>query len=410
MVSRTHGIVLLAVVLAIVQSAVAQWQPHVVRQINMTAGGITELPAQYQVVTESWNDIVRHPTIVYMPDKERLLLLASRGTRPLYSVFVSSDDGGNTWTEPRWAHTDRDGHPDIKLGLTLNYLGSGKCILGDAKRRWFSTDHGVTWGNPVVSPPVPSGDPFGQWHSDLIDRDPQTGQVIRMVATGNSHEGEKWPKGTTVAFIRFSKDEGQTWSECIRVPQWHGFSEISLVRAQNGDLVASCRRFPPAWYGGDFDNFAGMGVCISKDNGLTWSDMKMVYTFGRHHASMVLMPNGDIVMVYVVRLGYPADEDGFPQFGIEAILSYDNGQTWDMNRRIILAKWSSPVKGHEWQEGVFNGLGSFRAAPQTTSTILMPDGWLLTTFGFGERASEPFPNKVWGPYDIGLVRWRPPSR
>jgi len=79
----TIGIVLLAVVLAIVQSAVAQWQPHVVRQINMTAGGITELPAQYQVVTESWNDIVRHPTIVYMPDKKRLLLLANRGTRPL---------------------------------------------------------------------------------------------------------------------------------------------------------------------------------------------------------------------------------------------------------------------------------------------------------------------------------------
>ncbi len=45
------------------------------------------------------------------------------------------------------------------------------------------------------------------------------------------------------------------------------------------------------------------------------------------------MPNGDMVMTYVVRKGYIDASDGYPQFGIEAVVSRDNGRTWDMDHR-----------------------------------------------------------------------------
>ena len=77
---------------------------------------------------------------------------------------------------------------------------------------------------------------------------------------------------------------------------------------------------------------------------------------------MVLMPNDDIVMTYVVRLGYLPDAAGFPQFGIEAFVSHDNGATWNKGRRIILAQWSGNRKSeNRWW-----------ASSQATSTVLLP--------------------------------------
>jgi hypothetical protein len=78
-------------------------------------------------------------------------------------------------------------------------------------------------------------------------------------------------------------------------------------------------------------------------------------------------------MTYVVRLGYPNTADGFPQFGVEAVVSSDNGQTWDLEHRYILAEWAGNLKGDDfWHGGV-----------QSSSTLLLPDETLLTAFGTG---------------------------
>jgi len=377
-----------------------KWQPHIVRQIKVE-GGIAELPAQRQIVTESWNRVVRHPTLCYMEDRDRLLMVVNRDY-PEEATLIFSDDHGANWTEPRWVRADDEGQPDTGLGLTANYLGHGKCILGagpteDETVRWFSSDYGQTWGNPIPIPPASNDNPWYQWHPYLVDRDPETGEVIRLAETGANHEGEGWPEGTSVAFIRFSYDEGNTWTEDIRPPQWEGFNEVALCRAANGDMVAALRTHLPPWYGGNLDWFCGLGVSISQDDGQTWSEVAMLYTWGRHHASMVTMPNGEIVMTYIVRLSYPPDERGFPQFGIEAIVSRDNGRTWDIGHRFILDKWSGSLKGTK---------DFFWCGPQTTSTILLPDGCLLTAYGTGYRCSQPFPAGILGPHDIGLVKWR----
>lgn len=52
------------------------WKAHEVRQLDEQAGGV-RMPAKLQIVTENWNRVVAVPYIVYMPEKDRLLMLVS---------------------------------------------------------------------------------------------------------------------------------------------------------------------------------------------------------------------------------------------------------------------------------------------------------------------------------------------
>ena len=80
----------------------------------------------------------------------------------------------------------------------------------------------------------------------------------------------------------------------------------------------------------------------------------------------------------------------------EAVLSRDHGASWDLPHRFILAKWSGNCTGaNEWWP-----------SSQATSTLLLPDGYLLTAFGTGYR-SQPNAHGQSVPRDAGLVHWRP---
>jgi hypothetical protein len=184
----------------------------------------------------------------------------------------------------------------------------------------------------------------------------------------------------------------------------YGVNETALIRAKNGNIVAACRTDNPERFRTEIDHYGGLGVSISKDNGRTWSKLNMLYQWGRHHASMVLLPGGDIVMTYVVRKGYVDAPDGFPQFGIEAAVSRDHGQTWDLDHRIILHTWAGNRKRTGGKE---DGPGpqAWWASSQATSSVLLPDGSILTAFGTGYR-SQPGPGNLPIPRDVGLVPWR----
>jgi len=93
-----------------------------------------------------------------------------------------------------------------------------------------------------------------------------------------------------------------------------------LFRAGNGDLLASCRTdVPRRLKGKTLDHYEGLEISISWDDSLTWSAVKKLYDYGRHHSSLVLMSNQKIVMICIVRLGYADDPNSFPQSGIKAV-------------------------------------------------------------------------------------------
>jgi hypothetical protein len=385
---------IVALATSIAPAASAQWQTHEVRQVNGRAAAF-RLPAKLSIVTEKWNRVVAVPYIVYMPEKDRLLMLVACDY-PHCAFVLTSDDRGATWTEPRPVGVDAQGKPSVSMGTSLAYLGGGRAMLYSGSR-WFTEDFGQTWGNPVAIAPTPEGKPWYTWDPPLVERDATTGKVTRLVETGYT-----WWKPPEVqvahqqGYIRSSTDEGKTWSEAVKVPEWQAISEVALLRAANGDLVAACRTDMPRRMEGDIDHAEGLGVSISKDNGRTWSAVEWLYEWGRHHPAMILMPNGDIVMTYVVRRGYTADKDGFPRFGIEAITSRDHGRTWDLDHRYILHSWTGKRKGddtHWWPSS------------QATSSVPLADGSILTAFGTGYRVDTQatYPPS---PRDVGLIQWR----
>jgi hypothetical protein len=336
------------------------------------------------------------PYIVYMPEKDRVLMLVSCDY-PHRAMVLWSDDRGASWSAPKYVHTDSEGKPDTGMGVSLTYLGKGRaCLVADGL--WFSNDYGESWSDRTPVPPASDGKVWNMWDPLLVEHDPKTGAPARVIETGYTMDAQRWESGGGPGYsqgcIRFSTDEARSWSVPARVPEWNGVSEVALARALNGDLVAACRTDKPARIKEVLDHFEGLAVSISKDSGATWSSLSRLYEWGRHHPCPVVMPDGAIVMTYVVRKGYTDSLDGFPRFGIEAIMSRDNGQTWDLDHRYLLHVWTGNRLGEN----------SWWPSSQATSTVLLPDGSLLTAFGTGFR-SQPAAGGP-SPRDVGLVSWR----
>ena len=373
-----------------------EWQAHEVRQLGEKAGGV-RFPAKLQIVTEQWNRVAAVPYIVYMPEKDRLLMLLSCDY-PHHAEVLFSDDRGATWSDPQPAIRGQDGVPLPALGTSLCYLGNGT-VLFYAGSRWFSRDYGQTWMESVALDPTPDGRPWAIWDPPLVERDMKTGKLLRLIETGYEQSGHT----DSQAFLRSSIDGGTTWSPAAKIAQWKGANEVALLRAANGHLVAACRTIIPVPLQSEsLDHFEGLGISISSDDGRSWSDVRKLYDWGRHHPSLVLLPGGDIVMTYVVRKGYVDSTEGFPQFGIEAVVSRDHGQSWDLDHRYLLHTWVGNRKGASQP---MPGPQAWWASSQATSTVLMPDGTLVTAFGTGYR-SQPNPQGMPSPRDVGLVQWQ----
>lgn len=368
-------------------------------RLNGSAASQT-LPAQLRFLGGEWEyNNSQMPYLVWMPERQRLLLAASVDKPVIKAVLVFSDDLGQTWTRPRWLHTDAAGNPDVGAATQLTYLGGGKLLLGLEAQYWCSTDYGATWNLYAPVPRGSEGKPMYQWDPMLVDHDPKTGKILRLWETrykenGSFGKAEYFSQGC----LRWSNDEGKTWSPESHVPQWKGVNEIVLCRAKNGDLVAACRtdNLPQFAELAD-DQYSGLATSVSHDEGRTWSELNYLYAWGRHHPYLQTMPNGDIVMTYVVRNGYMAGKNGLNRFGIEAVVSHDHGKTWDLDHKYLLASNSSVMSGSRANWG----------SPQSTSSVLLPDGDLLTVFGTGVRN---VPEQTLWKMDVALVRWRPSNQ
>lgn len=379
------------------QPAVAQPHPfeneqHTVLQLDGD-NKPAKLPAEIQWISKPWDGLnAQMPYLVYMPEKDRLLMLVYVGTGQ--PNLIASNDHGKTWSQPLWTSPPQPGQPDVGL-LGLTYLGGGRLLaypesLADC---WGSSDYGQTWAKVRMKVP---DDGLYTWDPLLVVQDAD-GKVKRIAQGCWKPTGVPWGSADgfySQAYFRSSADEGKTWTTVTKVPQWLGVNEVLMLVAANGDWVAACRTdYPRRFAHHAFDHYGGLAVSISRDEGKTWSALSPLYEWGRHHPSMVLLPNGSILMSYVVRLGYPHTEQGFPQFGVEAVVSRDHGQTWDLAHRYVLAEWTGSVKGEDdWYGGV-----------QSSSTIRLPDGTLLTAFGMGIRN---MPSEERCIMDVGLVRWR----
>lgn len=375
------------------------WQKHTIVKMD----GESEHPysAQFRLLSAPWGHTnFQMPSMVYMPEKNRLFMIAESGSRPVRTIYTYSDDGGETWSPQQSLQDGKGNKLDIGMSVGLTYMGEGRLALGEEfdeankPHRQFSDDYGETWTRSALMDFQER--PLYYWDPMLVDRD-ESGKITRLLEGRYWHTGREWDSGTgpySQGCIWHSEDLGLTWSKEVKVPQWLGVNEVALIRAKNGDIVAACRTDNEERFIGQLDWYSGLAISISKDNGETWSELNRLYEFGRHHQSLVMMPNGDILMTYAVRQGYEDTPEGYGQFGIEAMISKDNGQTWDIDGRTILATWRGKILGGE---NAWWGLG------QSTTTALLPDGSLITVFGTGMRNRN---EQEWCIMDLGAVKWR----
>src|SRR5258708_32607906 len=94
---------------------------------------------------------------------------------------------------------------------------------------------------------------------------------------------------------------------------------------------------PPRYLGQpNNDSLERPGVSISKDDGATWSPIQFLYDAGRHHAHLLRMPDGHLVMTLIVRADVRDGRLASYRRGCEAVVSHDHGLTWGLGRTYIL--------------------------------------------------------------------------
>jgi len=371
------------------------WKNHYIR-VGDGHGGWTVKCAQYQLLHHPRGGDCKGFGVAQMDNGEIILLGTWKPSKDEgeKTVVAFSSDGGCTWSDLKQID-DLGGRP-----VMLAYLGGPNLTAYFGGGRRFSHDYGRTWTELVPNPPASDGGFFGTEGNPLVDRDEQ-GMVTRMAEVGwnwSAAGQNAYPQEPEDHFLRWSYDGGRTWTDETQPQAWRwtdiykgksylrGVSEGSLVRAQNGWLIAALRSDMPARYLDQphNDSVEGIGVSISKDNGKTWSPIKIIFEAGRHHPNLLLMPSGDIVMTMTVRVDVRGGKLATYRRGCDAVISHDNGLSWDLAHRYVLDEYEY-YDGKQWYNGECGHLYS----------TLLDDGSILTI------------HSNYLTKGISLIRWRP---
>ena len=263
-----------------------------------------------------------------------------------YVLF--SDDDGLSWSQPRHVATMRGASP-INLGGSRLMLRVGQEFL------LFSEDAGQSWSEPEPIPDLPDGRRIS---SDVALNGLVDDNFIAFIF----YTQQKAPATDLESVIRKYDTASHTWGDPSFLPaSWYS-NEGAITQANNGDLVAVLRSsrpdIPLPGVPMPSDHWTGLICAISKNNGLTWSRPSVELLYGHVHQSLLPLPDGRILMTYAARIG---ELDGRDYNGIEAVVSYDHGRTWDWKRRYIL----------------FRGTSGHMQAPQSVRRC---DGKILTSF------------------------------
>jgi hypothetical protein len=159
-----------------------------------------------------------------------------------------------------------------------------------------------------------------------------------------------------------SRDGGRTLEACWHVGDYIG--DQSFVRLPSGKFLAAVRVFGellpdksalpygyhPAWAqglgGGEAHDY--LAITESMDQGRTWSPFRPLTRYGEVPSHLLCLADGRVLLTHGVR-HYP--------MGAQALLSADEGKTWDLEHRLMLAWHGAPYCGSlpDWGHAYPNG-------------------------------------------------------
>ncbi len=264
-----------------------------------------------------------------------------------------SDDEGETWVETDRPLVDRQRFNQSGEAVTASAEGwltvpeselavleaQGKILYKSAKtdqagcihylggaKSMTSRDGGATWESQPI--PLPEGCrgimSYLASASELV-----TSEGVRLVAVfGTRQPSPKDRLAMWEPYLLRSEDDGKSWT-CL--PMWKdgvadsalSLGEVAIAEAADGSLIAMSRNALP---GGEPGEAAFLYQSRSTDGGQSWSEPEKTPMWG-FPACVIRLKDGRMLCVY----GYRR-----PPMGIRAVISNDNGKTWDMENALVL--------------------------------------------------------------------------
>ena len=342
------------------------------------------------------------PSLVLLPDSELVMAAsfvrgAPNGKRDEWTGMWRSRNGGKSWSDrteavgllgrEQWLSCASDGtlfatghlsaedfkNPD---GYTHSYLHR-------------SSDSGQTWERMRIGP---DGFPTNaQTMSSRNVVELPYGTLLLGVSANGIEQGR-------IAYVWSSRDGGSTWDRAsprVSIGEYRGqpydnwdgfFCEDYSFHTQSGRLLHFIRCGPPSpMFPLSDDRVPPVGSgaidrtlrCESTDLGQTWGEVRDCGDYGMHYPRVTSLQNDWLLMTFTQRsLFYP--------IGLQAVLSFDDGITWnfDSDRIYIEGKsaWGMPSGG---------GFGN---------TVQLLDGTLVSCSTFCGDNQTP----------LEVVRWQLP--
>ena len=177
--------------------------------------------------------------------------------------------------------------------------GPGRCLVH------VSADHGLSFGGTVTVDTAAFSGGYGMRGAVEAGG----GRILLPLSDV--------PHYRTV-FIVESEDGGRIWGRPLPVAfgEGHEFEEPAILRCQKDRLILVLR-----------DNVTRrLHQCLSTDDGRSWSAPEALPVTG-YPADLLRLVDGRILLTYGWRQ---------PGFGIRAVLSEDDGATWQTERMILI--------------------------------------------------------------------------
>lgn len=349
-----------------------------VRVNNPRRFGTWELPAERVALGPGYK-----PCIATLPNGELIMVALFGDTLPEgklreWTGLWRSIDGGVTWSErervedmigrEHWLTCTRDGI----LLTTCHLLPQDVNNKDGYTTSWLhrSTDGGHTWERmrATIEGEARCGCPteWGSISSRNIVELPD-GTLLFGVSINRS----------SVAYLWSSKDGGRTWDKSLQVrihgyyDNWDGFFVEDFTHlTPTGKLLHFCRVGPPSpMYPmsdgrtvptGD-DGIDRMMWTESMDGGRTWLPLRDFGDYGAHYPRIIRLSDGRLLLTFTQRaVLYP--------LGLQAVLSYDEGETWDFKSDRIVIDGRTP-----WGTASGGGFGN---------TVQLPDKTLVSCYSY----------------------------
>lgn len=295
-----------------------------------------------------FNRAVRRPVILHPPNDPQY-----------YNVLTRSTDAGRTWNTPRVA-PGYDWHGTECAGLTV--LHDGTLLLNQWRFTWYPLETARKLAHKVAL----------SFPTDWVQALKAMGELPTNDAIPDDPaEFVPWARGDGGTFVHRSTDGGRTWDETIPIdttPFSGGYGMRGGVQLANGDLLLPLSDVPnyrtvfvvrssdggrtwaapvvaAAEAGKEFEEPSLLALddqrlimllrentthflhqCTSTDGGHTWHGLRPTPILG-YPPHLLRLPDGRLLCTYGYR---------YVPYGIRAVLSVDEGRTWDVDHPLML--------------------------------------------------------------------------